>query len=686
MKDIIIFGGTTEGRELAEILASHELHVVYCVATEYGKQPVMESNFLKIHEGRMTAEEMSGLYKGINPSVIVDATHPFAEVVKKEIASSIKGMEQTTFIRLLRDEDVVDYENCTFFENSNECAKALVNTKGNIFLTTGSKDLPLFCAVDSIRERLTVRVIPSEESIKLCTANGLLGKQIIAMQGPFSKAMNYAMFKDAMADIVVLKDSGKASGEAERIDAAKSVNAKCFIIKRPEEQVEGLSFEEVLNKLAKLYGIDLTKKNDVCNNSIAGTLEVILAGFGMGFGTITKEVAAAIEKADLIFGAPRLLAAVECKAKKYPYYLSKDIIPVLKDAAENISIRKAVILFSGDTSFYSGAKKMVADLKEIKECRTTILPGISSVSALAARCEESLNDGQILSTHGIDESVWEPQLIDMAKHCGKLFVLTSGSKDARHIGELLYALEHQYGFRFEITAGFNLYANEKIIGLNSSSCANLNEDGLCVLLIKNQSPLAKRLVPGLRDDDFIRNKTPMSKSEIRALSICKLGVSKNAVVYDIGSGSGSVAVELGLLDSSINVYAIEFKQEACDLIKENIDKFKLKNVKLIEGVAPEALKELPAPTHVFIGGSGGRLAEVINLLRNYNSPIRLVINAVTLETIAEVNNVLKANNIYDAEIVQVAITKAKRVGDYSVMQGQNPVLIATVQLNFSEQI
>ena len=290
------------------------------------------------------------------------------------------------------------------------------------------------------------------------------------------------------------------------------------------------------------------------------------------------------------------------------------------------------------------------------------------------------DDAVVMSCHGIEESVWQPKLIDAVLHNAKVFTLTSGGKDVRIIGEILCKLEEDYGVKYEIVAGVNLYSYEKIVTLSAMKCAAFPEDGLVVLMIKNKKPIAGRLSPGLSDDAFLRNKTPMSKEEIRALSICKLGLTENAVVYDIGGGSGSVSVEIGLLHPSINVYTVEFKEEACKLIRANINKFNLKNVKLYEGVAPEALENLPAPTHVFIGGSGGRLEEILRTIKAKGNNTRIVINAVTLETIAEVNGILKNYAISDADVVQVAISKAKTIGDYNVMQAQNPVYVVSFSL------
>ena len=680
MKKIVIFGGTTEGRELAELLANSKVNVVYCVATEYGKETVFENRFIDVRIGRMDYKAMAALFNEQMPDAIVDCTHPFANVVKKEIDNALFEYRQVPFFRVIRDGIDIDYSDCVFFDSAKDCAKALKNTKGNIFLTTGSKELKTFCLEPDILKRLVVRVIPSEESLKLCAENGLSGKQIIAMQGPFSTAMNRVQLRDFKASIMVLKDGGSLSGESERICAAKAEGVQCYIIKRPEENIDGISLGDVITKLEKLLDTKLLSGafDDITPDV---KVEVTLAGYGMGFGSLTEEVKEKISEADILFGAPRLMAVSECKGKKYPYYLAKDIVPVLIEKAEN-SIRKikAVILFSGDTGFYSGTKKMLDALKKDGRFKVSVLPGISSVSALAAKCKETIEDATVMSTHGIDEKQWMPQLIEAVKYNEKTFTLTSGGMDVRLIGELLLELESKYALKFDIVAGYNLYSNEKIIKYNAAKCSTSSEDGLCVLLIKNRNPISKKLVPCLKDDEFLRNKTPMSKEEIRALSICKLEVTEDSIVYDIGSGSGSVAVELGMLHPSINVYAIEFKEEACKLISENIAKFGLRNVDLVEGVAPEALDNLPVPTHVFIGGSGGRLEEIITMLKEKNQPIRVVINAVTLETISEINKLIKSIGIDNADFVQVLVSKAKTVGEHNILQAQNPVYIVSFTL------
>lgn len=687
MKKVIIFGGTTEGRKLTEALGAEGISCIYSVATEYGKEPVKESENIKLHAGRLDADGMCALYQELQPDAIVDATHPFAEIVKKEIETSLFKYQTVPFFRLARDEEQIDYSNCTFFNSVEECANALIDTKGKIFLTTGSKELPAFCKNEELRERIVARIIPNDESLEICKSQGLKGNQIVAMQGPFSKAMNIVCLREFDASICVLKESGKSGGEASRIEAANACGVKCFVIKRPEEKAEAMSFAQVLNSLFDLFGIKKEfepslEKISADTVTADKKIQVTLAGFGMGFGTVTEEVKNAVAEADYLFGAPRMLLGLDSNAKKYPYYLAKDILPCLQEIADGIQFgkKKAVVLFSGDTGFYSGATKLAEALGQTGYAVVKLMPGISSINAIAAKANLTWQDAKILSSHGIKEEQWRPALIQAVQNNKTTFVITSGSKDVRAIGDILLALEKNNRGKFRVFIGTNLYSDEKTGWYSAEKCSTYDIDGLSTIAIENSNYLPKVIAPALSDDDFIRDKVPMSKEEIRELSICKLKLTKDSVAYDIGSGSGSIAIEMGRLDPSIKVYAVEIKDEACALIRKNVSKYMLENIEVIEGAAPDALDNLPVPTHVFIGGSGGRLEDIILRLKRYNSPIRIVINAVTIETIAEINNTLRKYEINDADIVQITVAKAKKAGDFSIMQGQNPVYIASFNI------
>lgn len=194
----------------------------------------------------------------------------------------------------------------------------------------------------------------------------------------------------------------------------------------------------------------------------------------------------------------------------------------------------------------------------------------------------------------------------------------------------------------------------------------------------------KRLWTGIKDDEFIRGKVPMTKQEVRVLSLSKLRLEENSIVYDIGSGTGSVSIEMAMLSDSIQVYAIECNEEANVLLRENMEKFKVSNITNIESLAPTGIDSLPIASHSFIGGSKGHLKEILSCLYQKNSNMRIVINAITLESICEVKECMNLFPITDAEITQVQISKSKVVGAYHLMQANNPVYIFS--FTFKEEV
>ncbi len=182
---------------------------------------------------------------------------------------------------------------------------------------------------------------------------------------------------------------------------------------------------------------------------------------------------------------------------------------------------------------------------------------------------------------------------------------------------------------------------------------------------------------GIRDIDFIRGRVPMTKEEIRILSLAKLGITGSSVVYDVGAGTGSIAIEAALVACGGVVYAVEKNPEAVSLIHANREKFGVVNLKVIEGRAPECLNQLPAPTHVMIGGSGGLLEEIVAYIREKNPNARFVVNAVTLETVSALQRISRDYSRYaDMDLIQVGISRSRLMGEHHLMLAENPVYIA----------
>lgn len=670
MKEILIFAGTTEGRELSEYLAAAGIAHTLCVATEYGKIVLKEHPCVKVHKGRMDREEMEIYIKNGNFGAVVDATHPYAEVVTQNIRHAMQDMD-IPYLRLKRESNVTSsYEKIQYFKDSVSCARALEKTDGNILLTTGSKELSVFVKFIDKKERLYARVLPGIESLQLCMDCGIAGRQILALQGPFSTQMNEAMLRQYQIKWLVTKASGNAGGYQEKLDAAQNLDIPVFVIGCPAEQ-ECHTFEEVCGQLEKICGQVIRRKTG---------FRITLAGIGMGNpDCLTKEVERAIAEADILLGADRMIAGYQPKIEKMPYYTSEQIIPYLEKMSKGTVGRddiKTVILFSGDTGFYSGCQKLYdALLRAVNDGRlqadVTVMPGISSVAYLAACMGENYQDAVICSMHGKEL----PDLAKKIRKGKKLFLLMSGLKDVHKLGKLLLNTGLT---ECTVTAGYQLsYPEQRIMELRPEECMQLQEDGLYICCIKNPDPERKTLTHGRKDGEFIRDKVPMTKEEVREVSICKLKLYEGAVVYDIGSGTGSVAAEIAGLSDEIKVFAVEYKEEAVSLIAQNKEKFGLDNIEIVSGKAPDGLEELPVPTHAFIGGSSGQMKEILSALYQKNSQMRVVINAISMETICEIKEVLSAFPIQNEDVVQIQASRAKRVGTYHLMQAENPVWICS---------
>lgn len=670
MRPVLIYSGTTEGKKLAYILAKNKINSVVCVATEYGEMVMDESEYIKVNQGRLTVEEMRELTVNEKVVAVVDATHPFAKEVTANIKESVKDIN-ISYFRLRRNTTVEAEDNAIIevFSSVEECAKALAKTKGNILLTTGSKDLSSFTKDEQVRERLYARVLPSLESLSLCEAAGLGGKQIIAMQGPFTKDMNETLISQLDIKYLVTKESGKTGGLEEKLLAAKELGIKTFMIGSPLEE-DGQSFEEVEEELAKLFDKTFSKSD----------IKISLIGIGMGNpDTLTKSADKLINDADFIIGAERLIENCTPKVDKKPFYLAKDIIPYLREVIGfNYTQAKVAILFSGDTGFYSGCGNLHEALKKEGYNDVEIIPGISTISYLAAKTGINWNDANIISIHGVAESLWKTKITYQLNYSKKIFLLLSGKN------QLIDLMDEVFSKGFEdvkIMLGYQLsYENEKIMSLTVKEFEDIKDtfdEGLYSLFLINDKYEKKTVVQGIKDDEFIRAKVPMTKAEVRDISISKLKPKYDSVVYDIGSGTGSIAVGVAKLSGEIKVYALECNKDAVALIGQNAEKFGCSNIEIVKGTAPTSMKKLEKPDCAFIGGTKDKLFEILDELYKKNNKMRVVINAISMETAQKLFEIPKEYMVEDYEVVQVQINRARIVGNYNMMQGENPIFVCS---------
>lgn len=652
MYKLCVFGGTTEGRELVEFLNTQPCRVTACVATEYGQTLLPEGENLTVSARPLPVGEIGALLQAERFDLVIDATHPYAASITRSIAAACEaaGVEHW---RLLRGASEAP-EDAVFAENTDEAVRFLSGTEGNILLTTGSKELSKFAALPDFAARCWARVLPLPASLEACSAAGLSPSHIFALQGPFSREMDEAMLHRTGARWLVTKDGGAAGGFQEKAAAARHAGARLLVIGRPAQET-GSSLPETIGALCARFGFSCRP-------------QVTVVGIGPGSEDAqTGEVRAAIRAADALIGARRMLEAVA-----RPGQLALDAIApdaIADRIREHPQCRRFTVVMSGDTGFFSGTKKL---LPLLAGCRVTVLPGLSSLSCLCARLGTSYEDVLPVTLHGRSE----PILLPLAQG-RRVFALVGGENG---MGKLCRALTENGMGAARVSVGEHLsYPDEAITTGTAEELSERQFESLAVALIEyGGEPLP--VTAGLPDEAFSRAESvPMTKSEIRAVCLSKLALHEDSVVWDVGAGTGSVTVEAAMAARRGRVYAVERKDAAFDILRENLRRFHTDNVTPVSGTAPDACADLPAPTHAFLGGTTGHMKEIIALLLEKNPRVRIVATAVTLESVAELAECVKAFPFRETEAVSLTAARSRKAGAYHLMTGQNPVYIFTMQ-------
>ena len=396
--------------------------------------------------------------------------------------------------------------------------------------------------------------------------------------------------------------------------------------------------------------------------------------------TLTIQGKRAVEKADLIIGAKRIADAVALSGQEILYeYRSREIVDYIQNHPEYSNV---VIALSGDVGFYSGARKLLELFGEAS-IQPEIICGISSVVYFMSKIGFSWDDAKIVSAHGKDCN-----LISLIHSYEKTFAILGTTDGVTELAKKLTG----YGMgETMLYVGEKLsYPDEKIFAKPARELTDYKADPLSVVCAYNPEAEPLPATHGMPDEAFLRGKAPMTKGEVRSVSLTKLKLKEDSVCYDIGAGTGSVSIEMALRASQGQVYAIEKKEDALNLLEANKEKFALDHMQIIAGTAPEAMEDLPTPTHAFIGGSSGNLDKIIDLLLTKNPEVRIVINCITLETVSEAISCIRrleesdADKEWESEVVQLAVSRAKNIGRYHMMMGENPIYIITIQAHKKE--
>ncbi|MDR2444793.1 MAG: precorrin-6y C5,15-methyltransferase (decarboxylating) subunit CbiE [Spirochaetaceae bacterium] len=407
--------------------------------------------------------------------------------------------------------------------------------------------------------------------------------------------------------------------------------------------------------------------------------QVYIVGAGPGGeGLLTGEAREALAGSECVIGARRLLdsfAALVQGRETLALTVGEAVIEAIRDGGRRVY----AVLVSGDSGFFSLCKRLFP-LARAEGWEVRVLCGISSVAYFASRLGIPYDDAVLISFHGrlrpgcvgVERERLLNELTGLAAQNGKCFFLTDGELSpelvcgtlaGRGLGEL------------RISVGERLsHQDEKISTGTADSLLKTEFSAPNIICVENDGA-GKYPCTNLRDTDFFRASVPMTKEDVRTVSLAKLRLRPDSICWDIGAGTGSVSCVAALAAPYGRVYAVERESDAVDLIRRNKQKFGLYNLELVEGAAPAALAALPRPDSVFIGGTGGALRAIMWEILAKNPGVRTVINAITLETLAEARMLIEENGFPDVEMVQIGVNTVQKAGQYSMLKAQNPVFV-----------
>lgn len=381
---------------------------------------------------------------------------------------------------------------------------------------------------------------------------------------------------------------------------------------------------------------------------------------GCGCGSLTEEARAVLDRAELVIASARLLKEYGDGKPQIEAVTASAIMEAI-NAADG---ETACILFSGDSGFYSGARVL---LPQLDRHDVRLLPGISSIQAFAARLKRPWQDWLLCSAHGT-----ECDAVHAVCRGRPVFFLTGGKLSPAALCRDL--TDAGLGF-LKASVGEGLgTAEERMTEGTAAELAGKDFSSLSVLLTE-PAPRPVCRTPGLPDAAFLRTeKVPMTKQEVRAAILAKLAVSPEDVCWDIGTGTGSVAVELAL--HSRAVYSVEREDAALAAAEQNRRKLGAWNLRLVKGEAPAALLKLPKPDAVFVGGSGGKLREILETIHAANPAARICVSAISIESLHNAYTVLRELD-YESEATQLCVSRSKPAGGLTLMLAQNPAWLIT---------
>ncbi len=398
---------------------------------------------------------------------------------------------------------------------------------------------------------------------------------------------------------------------------------------------------------------------------------------GIGYRPLDRKALDALSRSTVILTSQRLFDVFQ-RYEQFDAVRKKikvinninETMEYMKSLCSDPKVKEFALLASGDPMFFGIGRRVI---EEFGTASVEMMPDLSSIQLAFSRLKERWDNALLISVHGGPDPQKRRTLKYEVRDIPALLndhptiaVLTDRVNNPSVIaGELDPEIEMHVCEKLG-------YPEERIISGKAGKIAGMSFEDPNIVILRGRE---REVVPlGLGEDEIVHSRGLITKDEVRAITLHKLRFPRKGVFWDIGAGSGSVSVEASRLCPGLKVYAVEKNGEQIDNLRNNVRRFSVPDMEIIHGSAPGALNGLPSPDRVFIGGSGGRLKEIVeNVCTRMTSGV-IIINAVTLDTLNESFSSLEDNGCM-TDVTEVSISRSKIIGDRKHMNALNPVFI-----------
>jgi|GEM_PF-1191469 len=641
MIKLMVFVGTADGVEFIKKCLSDDRFLMDVYTYGGYEKYIKPSASVELHTEAEDPVTLAADMSRLSPFMVIDALPDSEYEISKGILLAANATA-SAYIKLL-DRQKEPSEFSIEVENAEKAVRAVNLSKGNVLLTTGLKDIEKYGEISSLNSRVFIKLPPEKPTLAKAARAGFTRANIIPDSSSLTETGLSEICEKHKIKYIITAD-----------------NAPDLNVKRAVSSVLNITLLEVSSRSTPVYTLEQAF-SAVTEGSLKKNISVV--GIGPGAAEYMSLAAAnAIKEATLIIGSEENVKGLDIEGKTVRFM---DDVNKIAEFLLSESFSDACVVFPGDLCLCSDGG-VLTDILTENDITVNVIQGLSEASYLASRININMSGCKaVRAREPLSETISE------IRESANIFVYPDVS-----VNKLMNVLLEEKMNYLRVCVGMNLsYKNEKIVGGNPSDLVNYKFNSPALVYIENDRA-GRELLLGISDRELVLSEYVSAlPSEVRSVILSKLSLKSGGNCYDIGAGTGALAVEIASLISEGTVYVLEHNTSALNAVYANIHKFPVKNVLVCEGNALESIEPLPPAASVYIGEIKEDLSRLLRAIAKKSEKTRFVAATAIPEELLTVLKAFEENGMENTSITHISLSKGKKAGEKTILTPETPVYI-----------